>query len=137
MSTTTRVYCPKCGAPAEIEEAEMVVPHLCQGCGNDFVAKERDGLAPAPQFKVGPVRPDLHGDSHGGSGANHFGVVLGVIGALALVYFAFFFDTSVTTSDGTTVVNLGLSNDRLVGVIAGGVIMLSGVVLAVARAARK
>jgi rubredoxin len=51
MSTTIKIYCPKCGAAVEVDEsaADGV---LCQGCGYDFAeaAPLERTVVPAPQL---------------------------------------------------------------------------------------
>ena len=61
LTVATKIYCPKCGASAELEEGLLALPHLCQGCGHEFVQR------PSP----GPA-----------NGWNVFGIVLMVIGVL-------------------------------------------------------
>ena len=56
------------------------------------------------------------------------GVVLLVVGAILAIYFGFVFDASVPVDgeDGRRVVNLGLMNDRVVGVVCGFIGIVAG-----------
>lgn len=126
MQAATKIYCPKCGAPNEIEEQCLCLPSLCQKCGHEFVAKERDGsTTPSPVFNVGPARASERKPT----AQIGFGLVLILLGVVVFLYFAFFFNTTIE-ADGQLVTNFGLSNDRIAGVIGGGLIVLVGVILA-------
>lgn len=54
------------------------------------------------------------------------GLAIGLIGLAIMGYFMLFFSM---TAPGTNIVNLGLMNDRTNGMIAGGILLLAGVIL--------
>lgn len=58
------------------------------------------------------------------------GIVLGVLGAVLLLYFMFVFDISVASGIGTgRIINMGLMSDRSNGMIFGSVLFLGGLIL--------
>lgn len=56
-----------------------------------------------------------------------FGMLLMLIGAGLGWYFWFFFDTTVSTDFGRSVHNIGLMNDRMIGMMAAAVLFFSGI----------
>jgi hypothetical protein len=106
----------------------------CFRCGEKFMPTLRnydgDGI------KISPSQPQSPGKwaippkcPKQNSASPIFGGLLILIGVIGLAYFALFFDVSVDTGIGERVVNLGLSNDRLVGVIASVGIGIAGILL--------
>lgn len=76
----------------------------------------------------------------GARGGEDLFSVMGFIGALLIVagvvgiwYFGFQFNVGVSGPDGSSVVNMGLANDRLIGVIVSVGVMLLGGLFVTAR----
>src|SRR5215469_1066773 len=97
-----RIFCPKCGAPNEIEEELLYVPVRCQKCEHEFVPRDHDGsTTPSPTFKAGPARPGS-GQTGDGSrpGRAGFGSIFISFGVIVYLFFAYFFNTSIIEEDG-------------------------------------
>lgn len=106
----------------------------CFRCGEKFMPTLQD--YDGDGIKISPSQPEnlakwavpLDGPKQN-LASPIFGGLLILIGFIGLVYFALFFDVSVDTGSGDSVVNLGLSNDRLVAVIVSVGIGIAGIVL--------
>ena len=129
MSALTKIYCPKCREGMELEEAMLSETILCQHCGHDFTARDGFDFEPPQPLRANPNHPALSAGGSEKSNSPVFAALLIIVGVAGTVFFSFFFDVSVQTGDGVAVVNLGLSNDRLVGVIASAGVALAGIIL--------
>lgn len=63
--------------------------------------------------------------------ASPFGAIVAVLGVIMTVWFAFFYDVTVPLDSqyGGSVNNIGLMNNRLIGIIIGGFITITGVII--------
>jgi hypothetical protein len=85
---------------------------------------------PGPKVFVPPQKTESEEARASGSGFLAGALIL--TGIAGLVYFMFFFDTTVS-SGGVSVNNIGLLQDRQNGLIVSSVIFLAGIILAAMR----
>ncbi len=73
-------------------------------------------------------RDDDEDDDDYASGLTALGIVLICFGAILTLFFTMVYDTSVTTIYGDRVHNLGLMQDRLIGVLVGLGLLVGGII---------
>ena len=76
--------------------------------------------------------PGMQPGASENSSRSHVGILVLVIGILLMGYFGLFYDTTVYASDGY-VHNVGLMNNRMTGLIFGGVIAVIGAILMIGK----
>jgi hypothetical protein len=70
------------------------------------------------------------------SGLGLAGLLLLVLGTIGMMGFVFLYDTATSSGHGERMYNIGLLNERLVGVTGSGVLMLMGIVCITAQCIR-
>ena len=81
--------------------------------------------------------PSLSQPSGGSSGLTIAGILILVVGFLIMGYFGLFYDTTVYSGGGDYVHNVGLMNNRTMGMIFGGFITIIGIGLIIADQIKK
>ena len=67
------------------------------------------------------------------SSRSSVGILVIIIGILLMGYFGLFYDTTVYSGDGGYVHNVGLMNNRVIGLVFGGVIAVIGAILMIGK----
>ena len=120
--STKAKACPNCGHPIAEMQASLPVTNIkCSYCGKDMASN----VETCPH-----CHRIVQTSSFGASDVSAFLIVGGI---LCSMFFWFFYDTSVSTGFGN-VNNIGLMQNRQLGLIAGiGLVIVGVIVLAISK----
>jgi hypothetical protein len=111
------IKCPECSN--EVSSAAAA----CPKCGHPIIAPKASDIN-------AENKPEEKSTESTTKNAQTFGFVLFVGGLVATIYFLEFFDTTVSTEFGA-VNNIGLLQDRQIGIIASVAALAVGIILVV------
>lgn len=119
------VECPRCGEELQIRRRSVGKRQRCPRCDRLFIFDGEESV---------PARPPQPGPGTGQrprsslSAVQGLGIALAGLGGFCLLG-ALGMDTTVHTGYGGRVHNVGLMNDRLVGVVIGAALLIAGVLM--------